>query len=51
MKISFVAIQSKIDPLRNENKIPPGFGFSKTVYHGLSETGFYLKSQIIFSCS
>ena len=51
MKISYIAIQSKIYPLMKEEFFPPlDFGCSKMVYHGFSETGFYLKSKIIFSC-
>jgi hypothetical protein len=49
MKISYIAIQSKIYPLMKEEFFPPlDFGCSKTVYHGFSETGFYLKSKTYF---
>ena len=50
MKISYIAIKSKIYPVtkKNQNYDPLYFGCTKTVNHSFSETGFYLKYKSCF---
>ena len=50
MNFSYIANQSKVFLIIKKKKMlsPLDFGCTKTVYHGFSETGFYLKYKSNF---